>query len=304
MISHNREVFYKYVTSATGKAILQTQTIRWGCPLTFNDPFDTQTEIHANFLSEEEFLSQFIDMAFELVYGEEEPVFVHEGTLGFANMIRILRKIRNRIPEEKFKIDIKEALDEGIPNAMSVLNSINYEWSEYINKYRVLCVTEEYDNLLMWAHYAKEHSGLVIELKCLPEYDTALCVAKPMAYVKEIPALADKEDYIKENMGLTTLDKTKYFNDLAFTKSSHWEYEKEWRCFSLTDEDITSKTNSFDTNSLLAKEINAVYLGCKISESEKKEILKILEANHYQHVKIFEAIPNKTKYQLDFNQIR
>lgn len=37
------EIFFiKYVTNDAARSILEFQTLRWGCPLYFNDPFDSQ----------------------------------------------------------------------------------------------------------------------------------------------------------------------------------------------------------------------------------------------------------------------
>lgn len=304
MKDHDREVFYKYVTSDTAKAILKTQTIRWGCPLTFNDPFDTQTEFQVDFMNDAGFVDDFMNILVTLVYGDEEPVFEHQGTLMMSSIIMGLRKIRDRIPKERFQLDTQEGLREGIGNVLDNLKDINKEWSEYISKSRVLCVTEKFDNLLMWAHYAEDHKGLVVELKCLPEYDTALCAAKSIKYVDKMPAMVDKKEFIKDNIGLVQLDKTRLFSDFAFTKSNHWSYEKEWRCFTLSDERKTDTTNSFDTEPLLAEEISAIYLGCKMLEEKRCEILKILDEERYKHVKIFEAIPDKRTFSLIDKRIR
>ena len=34
--------FYKYVTTATGRIILENGTLRWSAPAVLNDPFDMQ----------------------------------------------------------------------------------------------------------------------------------------------------------------------------------------------------------------------------------------------------------------------
>ena len=34
-------------------------------------------------------------------------------------------------------------------------------WKDFLPRLRVFSVTEEKDNLLMWAHYAKDHTGVV-----------------------------------------------------------------------------------------------------------------------------------------------
>ncbi len=42
---HNRDSFYKYVSSNTAKKIRVNQTLRWSSPVEFNDPFDVPREL-------------------------------------------------------------------------------------------------------------------------------------------------------------------------------------------------------------------------------------------------------------------
>ena len=45
------------------------------------------------------------------------------------------------------------------------------EWHDKVPRMRMLCITEEHDNLLMWAHYAQNHTGAVLEFRVMPEED-------------------------------------------------------------------------------------------------------------------------------------
>ena len=304
MKTHNRDYFYKYVTSETAKAILKTQTLRWGSPSTFNDPFDIQIEIQASYMNDDIFYKELIEKAIELVYGEKEPIFKSIGTLGFSILIQMLRQIRHNVPVEEFRKTSISALMDGKEDAKKILENFNNDWKEYIKKSRLLCVTEEKNNLLMWAHYAQEHTGLVIELKCIEEEDTPLCVAKPIKYVDEVPEIMTKDEFINGNLGLEIVDNGRLFNNLVFTKSNHWSYEKEWRCFDESIEANSDPTGSFDTEPILAEEISAVYLGCRISQKNKSEVINILNESRYSHVKIFESFPDTKSYRLLFNQLR
>ncbi len=42
---------------------------------------------------------------------------------------------------------------------------------EALSDISIFCITEEYDNLLMWAHYAENHKGGVIKLLPVKEID-------------------------------------------------------------------------------------------------------------------------------------
>src|SRR5438093_802718 len=42
---HTRDVFYKYMSADTAKAVLRGCSLRWSSPLLFNDPFDVPREL-------------------------------------------------------------------------------------------------------------------------------------------------------------------------------------------------------------------------------------------------------------------
>ena len=62
---------------------------------------------------------------------------------------------------------------------------------------RVFCVSEERDNLLMWAHYAQEHKGAVFEFWSLPEEDNPLSVAQPIEYVDSPPPFFTETEWME-----------------------------------------------------------------------------------------------------------
>ena len=46
--SHDRKHFYKYMTAETAKTVLQNGTLPGRIRSLFNDPFDTQFDLHTN----------------------------------------------------------------------------------------------------------------------------------------------------------------------------------------------------------------------------------------------------------------
>ena len=62
--------------------------------------------------------------------------------------------------------EVLSLLDECIKQYEEILNellrNIQNKWDHYISVYRVLCLTEEKDNTLMWTHYANEFKGAVL----------------------------------------------------------------------------------------------------------------------------------------------
>jgi len=163
---------------------------------------------------------------------------------------------------------------------------------------RIFCVAEDHDNLLMWSHYSEMHKGVVIKFKCIPELDTVLCAAIPINYQVEMPIIASLQDWIKHITGQIRLDFNPIYKQNVYTKSQHWSYEKEWRVMLPKQSD----DSLFEYVSIYPREIHSIYLGCRISEEDRKVILGLLEPK-LKHVTVYQASKNETRFALDFMKI-
>lgn len=210
---------------------------------------------------------------------------------------------------KQFDAKIIGLLDQNVEE-MNIL----WEWMSKSSK--IFCVAEEYANLLMWAHYAKEHTGTVIKLKCLPELDTPLCAARKVEYSDKPPIIAEIDEYIKYITGQTPAPENynSIFYKMFLTKSDHWKYEQEWRVFIPPDQppynmkNPTTQTDEYGKEILSdflpfhPQEIHSIYLGCKITTQNRHNILKCLR-DDLGHVKKYKCSRNEKKYRIDFEEI-
>lgn len=107
-----------------------------------------------------------------------------------------------------------------------------------VSKFRVLCLTKEYNNILMWSHYGDEHKGycygyrfddlykIISSLKfnSTEENQTKSClvILGKVTYTTKRPK--QRSSY----SSFTWADINHYIN-ACFTKFKDWEYEKEVR---------------------------------------------------------------------------
>ncbi len=91
--------------------------------------------------------------------------------------------------------------------------------SEYIEN-GVVSLTETNDNLLMWAHYANEHKGIVVEFDTSNEFFTETYVEEERPYYGKINRVLYRKQRLKEFKSLV---------EPYFHKSDEWLYEKEHR---------------------------------------------------------------------------
>lgn len=302
MKTHNQEYFYKYLTANAGIATLQNMTTKWSSPLLFNDPWDMQMKMQFSF-SFDELKDAITNELEQLVYQDEEPIFINH-QLTFPIIVKLLRENKHLTPKNEIIKQSKLGLDEGVINSQKILDELNEIWKEEARDSRIFCVSEDFENRLMWAHYAEDYKGIVIKFKCLPEFDTALCAAEKIMYTSCAPTIdLSLEDYVKEMTGQS--DKKKNIAHVyTYTKSDDWAYEKEWRCRTKVHPERGNVEDQFDFSKILPQEIDSVYFGFKMFEKNKQIFLDLLNRSDLNHVKIFTTSKNSASFCHEHEQIR
>lgn len=309
---HDRKYFYKYVTAEIALLILQNRTVRYSSPILFNDPFDIQTRLRFDF-EESEFLTAYRDEMFRLLHGEKEPQFI-DNTAALCREIQVFRKIvenKSRMTKEMFDQMTGDILESARLLLERETETINTWWMRAAKATKVFCVAEMHDNLLMWAHYSKDHTGAVIEFECLPDLDTPLCAARKVNYVAKPPFIAEHlDEYVRYITGQAILNHEISIYDLCLSKSDHWKYEQEWRVFippidmdnPTIPRDSDGNEISFDLLQILPQEIHSIYLGCRMTDDNRQKIVSCLSGD-FKHVKKYQSVKSNKEYKLNFEEI-
>lgn len=293
---HGKPHFFKYCTADTLKKIIKNRSVKWSSPIIFNDPFDFQTEFRFGF-EVKEITESLTNELVKMVFDDEEPTGDINHPL-FA-MTMWSRSNRHKHSREEFIKFMQPAADEGEKNGVETLKRIQSWWVDFRQRFRVYCVSEIHDDLLMWAHYSDNHQGAVIKHKCLIEHDRAICAAVPIDYDTEIPIIANLDEYIKHLTGQKELDHSELFTKFSTTKSEHWAYEKEWRCIGY---DSLNDGSLFEFVNILPEEIEAIYFGCKMPKSDQQDIINLISGD-FSHVKLLKAHKHPKKYELEFEEL-
>jgi len=105
------------------------------------------------------------------------------------------------------------------------LQKSNSPWAELgISFYRengIVSLTETKDNLLMWSHYAEQHTGMVVEFDVTHEFFTSKFVNENNDKVGKIGRVLYRKERLNK-LGDNLMEP--YFH-----KSDEWAYEKEHR---------------------------------------------------------------------------
>lgn len=294
---HDRDHFYKYVTKDVAKTIIKNHTLRWSCPIDFNDPFDHRYA----FIDESrlEATTELIIQRFETYVWERDDVQFDE-TYPFGLTLAHFRRNRDSIPREEFRKNAGIIRQQTIENGRRALFEWNRETEAMLLQTRVLCLAEENDNLLMWAHYGSAHTGAVFKLNAIDDLDVPLLVAKQVRYSHDYPRLVDEGEFVDHMLCVRRIDMGKREAELLLVKGVNWAYEHEWRV-SLTDSNYP--LGGFIDFEEPAPVFGAIYLGCRMPKGDKEEIL-ILAEERLPGMEIWQAIQGRNGYTLEFERLK
>jgi hypothetical protein len=297
---HGRTHFFKYTTASTAMQILTTSTIRYSSPLLFNDPFDLQTGMPFRF---------DMNVLPERLFARIEVLVLRSGVPAFLDSerhswSRVILAMREKMTTHGFP---RDALREAFLPLLAMMKDdfmaehrrFETEWLDKVPRMRMLCVTEEHDNLLMWAHYAQNHTGAVLKFRVMPEEDNALCAAQPVIYHPDVPSPFSEEHLLNAILGTEKLTLDELCQHYARAKSDIWSYEKEWRLYDLAP---TADPPLFDDSGLKRDEVSAVYLGCRMDDADKSSIIDIVRRRHPK-ADVFQATKAVDAYALRFKRL-
>ena len=172
--------------------------------------------------------------------------------------------------------------------------TMNFRERLYLD-YLILSLAKRNNNLLMWAHYAACHRGLVFGFDGNDRFfrSTALTSGLlPVEYSKERFVLPKAQDW-KVNTDV---------RPAFLRKSSDWGYEEEMRALARSSA-ATSVIKGPDGVAIylfgFGKEcVSEVIFGIQTEEAVKKETINLINT-HYPHVKLFQGKLNDKSFDLD-----
>lgn len=232
----NRRIIYKYLDQSGGIAMLQNSTLLFKNPKYFNDPYDC-----------------------------------YEGLIGFdlvpdTYRQTVLRRNASILSPSQLR-EVTEALNTTTDEQMSGTYK-NILMGSEISHVGICCLSENFDNLLMWSHYTGKHQGVCLGLDVimLRQYIAALY---PVLIKVKYSQTFKKEEFF--------VDHRKALSNCFKTKAELWEYEKEIRIvlFQLT----LNEDHQFLLN--IGREvITEVYLGSEMQPEVEQDIISICKESY------------------------
>ncbi|WP_339064894.1 DUF2971 domain-containing protein [Teredinibacter turnerae] len=252
---------YKYLPFDEGsRKVITEGTIKYTCPLDFNDPFDCWPCYSQEALRE---------------LGQTKKKLIAQ--FGKSNGWSPAKRIR-----EKRKLEAKVRQYIGTEKHQS----------DMLSQIGVVCLSRDPRNILMWSHYAKFHTGFVVEFK-IPVFGYEEEAQKlgenlipfPITYSKKRPVIK----YGKEN-DEDLIDKS------ILTKYIDWSYEKEQRVIEhLRGPGI----HCYQRESRLNSVISGMNISMENLKTLKNDVESIRKTPSLEHVKLYQAEPSVIEYGVD-----
>ncbi|MGS8101271.1 DUF2971 domain-containing protein [Providencia sp. PROV_01] len=235
--------FYKYMTTNTGKIVIENSTLRWSSPSIFNDIDECQFSP----FSDSEYKSDFKAMIG--VLADCAAGYLIYNINAFSPNTQLMIEMLKYVAKKNGDLNIYHAIVENI--LTDAFPNIGDYFRDYINRViincaRVLCVTPSYANDLMWAHYADEHRGCVFEFDNLYKAAPLRLRQGNVQYVNELKSSTSAIELLL--YGETKPINEALIRDVFFSKKIIWKYEKEYRLFFNEDFGMIEGRVNFQTN--------------------------------------------------------
>ena len=275
---------YKYFRAYLWEKIIRDQKIRFSQPSVLNDPFEMQAIYES--------LAEDLDVVTRLKDEYDLDTVTNEALA--ENFAQILGDLGRQIPNDW----LLTLAAMSRPMAPLLVNPILDFTTAFVgreitksldNGVGVFSLSEKCDDLLMWAHYADSHHGVVIGFENTHPFfdqrnhdDDPFRLLKPVEYSQSRPRV--KGLNLDDLVAALTL------------KSEEWAYEKEWRFLQALSLANEIDENGADTIFLFdypADSVSEIIIGCRTDNLIRQEIIEyVFSEELYSHVNIFGAVPD------------
>lgn len=317
---HLPKSLYKFFPPSIYSLInVHNQIVYLSTPRNFNDPFDSYVCIDFNSYIKAHILKKLVQLKlisldqnenslskkeyFEILNSWSKndpfPFIQNESTLRdfYSTFYEIKSSKSNEFKELLLGLEIEASND--CHNKIDYLRNMEFRITSFSN------FKDEIDllqNTTMWSHYASNHYGFCVKYKIdfekIESKHLFQCGLYPVKYTSKVQKVSPKElaklQFKDNDLALNKVIYKTVLKALT-TKSTFWNYEKEWRLIIRSD-DFLALTN----NALKFFPIEAIYLGCRIEANIKKHLIQFAELTG---IKVYQTHPSQDTYKLGYYEL-
>lgn len=259
---------YHFTTWQNFAIIVAHNTIRFGSPLSFNDPFDSFIEMYPPLTYDDS--AEFMERA-------AKGQLTNYASMSRANALELKKQVQayKRSTEERKRIVLENYTKQNRAQLATSNARFIAELRETFRHNRLFCTSATHLHPLMWSHYADSHRGCAIELDTnalLAAWSD--CQVRHVIYKEARTALVLAQDVLEAFVcGTQHLLIDRINDDAFYTKALMWSPEAEWR-FSLPARSSKVAADLGETRDetfmpIPDDAVTAVYLGC-VAEDEAR----------------------------------
>lgn len=269
-------MLYKYFAIERSE-FLSNRLIRFTQPSDFNDPF----ELHPSF-----------DLMSKADIAALPPAPGHEGPEGRMRVLtpEALQAMFAAVLPGLQKQLAQHANHEGA----YALDNNRMAQATFDAKFGILCLSALADSLLMWAHYAGNHRGFVVQFdETHPFFSAAEFEGQSLSLTKV--------EYSSERpvLSYSTINSPYFY----YRKSTEWAYEHEWRLIKpLSSASRVIEHEDFPRclYEIPRDAIKGVILGHAMPHETRVKLFEVL-GNNLKHATIFQAALSRETYSLEIH---
>lgn len=271
-------MLYKYFPIER-RDLLESQLVRFTQPGDFNDPF----ELHPSY----DLMSKADIAALPEAPGQE-------GSEGPKMRLLTPEVMQAMFASVLPGLQKQIAMRSDQQGAFSIDNNLLAQ-ATFDSKFGILCLTEIPDSLLMWAHYANNHRGFVIQFDETHEFFAPTSHEEQLLELTKVEYSAQRPVLSYSSINSPTL---------YYRKSPEWAYENEWRIIKplrAARKTLAHPDYPRFLFELPPSAVKGVIIGLSVPQSVQLELSELLARPHWKHAKIFKTALDKNEYRLNIH---
>jgi hypothetical protein len=296
-------IVYKYANQTAAPLIIANATLRVGRPTDMNDPFDG----YIDDLFDDELKERYHDAGAKLIeFLERDPAeFANRIGVPLGAAIAASQKISagtDAQRQELLTLTTSAAVEQMYPELKALRATLEVQRAAMVAQFRdsgIFCATRRKDNLLMWAHYAENHRGVVIGFRPDAARDSFLCLLEPVIYSDTRPSFYKPFDPLSGNRVPKPEDMRAFTQSLTAVKGTEWAYEEELR---LVIPSYVPPGRDAVFIPFYPSELAELYLGHRVSPEFRRDICAAARTLN-RDVAIFQAQLARERYALEFDPV-
>lgn len=268
---------YKYLDWRGAVLTLATRTFKHAKPSDFNDTEDLT--IQSIFPDDIEVaLTKFANGLNDVIVEHiNDPPTCRDPDLRekLARLQHVFRENPKAIDmiNEEIRNDPSQVYD--VKHMREMSNQHIRDINDFMQGYRVLCVSTLKDSERMWSEYAQNHDGIVLRIEPSVERDSKFQLFRPVQYRVSRPSLYDDtRDFMVTSLFgdqhatlLTMVEK------ISYAKTLKWQHESEYRLLI-----PIVGGQDWNTQPYHPEEITELYLGLAMAKEKRELIVRMAKA--------------------------